>query len=48
MNDEFRCPDCGVMHAEPADASLGIKVLCWDCELIGATETLAPELRPAA
>jgi hypothetical protein len=48
MNDEFRCPDCGVRHADPAEATLGIDVLCWDCHATAQMETLAPELRPAA
>jgi hypothetical protein len=48
MNDEFRCPACGTAHADPADASLGVMVLCWDCQLTAEPETIAPALRPAA
>lgn len=29
----YECPDCRKMHDEPAEALLGLRVLCLDCEL---------------
>jgi hypothetical protein len=29
----FECPQCREWHVEPASATLGLRVLCLDCDL---------------
>ncbi len=29
----FECPQCREWHDEPASASVGVRVLCLDCDL---------------
>ena len=33
MDTRFLCPDCGHAHADPADAVLGYRVRCLDCQI---------------
>jgi hypothetical protein len=33
MNTTFVCTDCGAAHAEPAEASLGHRIRCLDCQI---------------
>lgn len=31
--NHYECPDCRKLHEEPAEAALGLHVLCLDCAL---------------
>jgi hypothetical protein len=31
--DTYLCPDCGHEHEDPAQAVLGIRVRCLDCQI---------------
>jgi hypothetical protein len=33
METTLVCPACQAVHDDPADAALGVAVLCLDCEL---------------
>jgi hypothetical protein len=33
MQNLYECPECGQSHFEPAEAPLGIRAICLDCEL---------------
>jgi DNA-directed RNA polymerase subunit RPC12/RpoP len=33
MDTAFLCIDCGAAHFEPADATLGHRVRCLDCQI---------------
>jgi len=49
MESVFDCPHCHQLHAEPADAILGIRAACLDCS--AELELLRPRPRrplPAA
>ena len=51
MDELFECPECGTMHGEPADARLGFRVTCLECDLaiaIVTVETDEEEVREAA
>ncbi len=40
MEERFECPECGALHDEPADARLGLRVTCMECELAIAFVTI--------
>ena len=33
METSYLCPDCGAPHADPADAGLGLRIRCLDCQI---------------
>jgi hypothetical protein len=33
MQNLYECPECGQAHREPAQAVLGFRAICFDCEL---------------
>lgn len=33
MDTAFLCPDCGDAHGDPAEAGLGYRVRCLDCQI---------------
>ncbi|HTW82523.1 MAG TPA: hypothetical protein VMD91_00490 [Candidatus Sulfotelmatobacter sp.] len=33
MDVWFECPDCGADHDQPAEAGLGLRVRCLDCQI---------------
>jgi predicted RNA-binding Zn-ribbon protein involved in translation (DUF1610 family) len=50
MDIRFVCPDCGDEHDQPAEAQLGVRVRCMDCQLEVdlARELEAIPIRPLA
>ena len=51
MDELFECPQCGALHNDPADARLGLRVACLDCEIAVAlvvVEIHEEEVREAA
>jgi DNA-directed RNA polymerase subunit RPC12/RpoP len=33
METSFRCPDCSTEHDQPAEATLGHRIRCLDCQI---------------
>jgi DNA-directed RNA polymerase subunit RPC12/RpoP len=33
METSYLCPDCGAEHADQADATLGHRIRCLDCQV---------------
>jgi hypothetical protein len=33
METTYLCPDCGYQHEDPAEALLGLRVRCLDCQI---------------
>ncbi len=33
METSYLCPDCGHGHAEPGEATLGLRIRCLDCQI---------------
>ena len=49
METLFLCPDCGHAHGDPAEAVLGYRVRCLDCQIeIDLAMELILIARPAA
>jgi hypothetical protein len=49
MQELFDCPECHRTHAEPAEASLGLRIRCLGCALEEAlTDALGGQAFPAA
>lgn len=51
MDTAYLCPDCGRDHDEPAEATLGHRVRCLDCQIeieLGREIAAIPPPRVAA